>query len=509
MTVQWFYSIGNEQSGPVTEIELKRLLQTGKVNRNSLVWKEGMAAWTPAGQVPGLVAGPPPLPSAPPPLHATPPAPRLRHTLRFESQVPKPVLAKPAAPPPIVVEPVVTSAPASEKPKPKPTRPALKVNDAVIAPFVLIGAIGLAVLSGLAGSPVGSLVFLFVALVCGVAFWVRVSIFLFNAWSVLAWKHQSIKPGLAAASPWIPVANLALIFKAVHGLSVKSNEALKEKGQTSAAPEPLGIAVGVAFVLMLLLPLALPNPGALLYFSTAVVALSAYWLIQQCRVTNILIGHEDAPSPSLGLRVGVLSSGVLSLLLAMSIGISSLDGLEVSGQPGLVGRQNIFGGSYQNPELQEMVRQEAMRNRLFSEQLRNIRNAYSGGRIQWTYPPQTSEEIRLRQLIEAETRRNAEFLVQLQQVSDAYQPGPSTPGLNHAPQPSQGGSNQPIVQCKTCNGTRDIGMCFICKGTGLNNNTISANHMAKRPNNILTRVRPECEACKGTGILPCPTCVKR
>lgn len=443
MASAWFYSNGSEQYGPVTDEELKALVKDGKLTRERLVWKEGMPAWTPAGQVPGLFVTPPLLhdTAAPPPLpKSAPMATQARRSFRFEVDPPQAGTVTPVAMPPaltgpqaqmnrrsqesapITVEPVVTSAPASEKPKPKPTRPALKVNDAVIAPFVLIGAIGLAVLSGLAGSPVGYLIFLFVALVCGVAFWVRVSIFLFNAWSALAWKHQSIKPGLAAASPWIPVANLALIFKAVHGLSIKSNEALKEKGLKSAAPEPLGIAVGVAFVLMLLLPLALPNPGALLYFTTAVVALTTQWLVRQCQATNILIGHEDAPSPSLGVRIAVLSSGAVSLVLALFVGASSLSGPKGFSGPGTSSRQNLFGAFNQSTDLQEMIQQEAMRNQIFAEQLRNIRYAYSGGRIQWSYPAQTQEEARLRKLIEDEARRNADFLNQLHQIRDAYQP---------------------------------------------------------------------------------------
>jgi len=45
---------------------LKQYVQAGQLNRDTLVWKQGMANWTAAGQVPELsslfAATPPPLP---------------------------------------------------------------------------------------------------------------------------------------------------------------------------------------------------------------------------------------------------------------------------------------------------------------------------------------------------------------------------------------------------------------------------------------------------------------
>ncbi|MBE7464254.1 MAG: DUF4339 domain-containing protein [Planctomycetes bacterium] len=64
MASPWFYSNGSEQYGPVSDEELKALVKNGILTRESLVWKEGMPAWTQVGQVPGLIVGPPPLPGA-------------------------------------------------------------------------------------------------------------------------------------------------------------------------------------------------------------------------------------------------------------------------------------------------------------------------------------------------------------------------------------------------------------------------------------------------------------
>ena len=73
MTAEWHYARGKEKVGPVTAAQLKQLVRSGELTRNDMVWKEGMAKWTPAGQVKGLFddapspvrnAAPPPLPEA-------------------------------------------------------------------------------------------------------------------------------------------------------------------------------------------------------------------------------------------------------------------------------------------------------------------------------------------------------------------------------------------------------------------------------------------------------------
>ncbi|UJP40659.1 SPFH domain-containing protein [Cellulomonas palmilytica] len=61
----WYYAAGSQQAGPVTPEALAQQVAAGQVGRDTLVWKQGMAAWTAAGQVPqlaGLFTAPPPLP---------------------------------------------------------------------------------------------------------------------------------------------------------------------------------------------------------------------------------------------------------------------------------------------------------------------------------------------------------------------------------------------------------------------------------------------------------------
>ncbi|MDO5684437.1 MAG: SPFH domain-containing protein [Propionibacteriaceae bacterium] len=69
---------GGQAAGPFTVQQLQQGVGSGHLTASTLVWAQGMAGWTPAGQVPGLAmlfAEPPPLPTTPPPLSDTPPPP--------------------------------------------------------------------------------------------------------------------------------------------------------------------------------------------------------------------------------------------------------------------------------------------------------------------------------------------------------------------------------------------------------------------------------------------------
>lgn len=49
---QYYMVVDNAQAGPFTEEELVKLIQNDLLRQDTLVWKTGMAAWTPAAQVP-------------------------------------------------------------------------------------------------------------------------------------------------------------------------------------------------------------------------------------------------------------------------------------------------------------------------------------------------------------------------------------------------------------------------------------------------------------------------
>mgnify|MGYP000408298758 CR=1 FL=1 len=48
---QWYYSEANEQRGPVSEAELKQLLESRVIPPASLVWSENMSGWVAANSL--------------------------------------------------------------------------------------------------------------------------------------------------------------------------------------------------------------------------------------------------------------------------------------------------------------------------------------------------------------------------------------------------------------------------------------------------------------------------
>jgi hypothetical protein len=73
----WYYSANNAQMGPISASELRKLALNGTLKPTDLVWKDGMAEWTPAQSIKGLFAPPPataPKPVAERPTPASGPA---------------------------------------------------------------------------------------------------------------------------------------------------------------------------------------------------------------------------------------------------------------------------------------------------------------------------------------------------------------------------------------------------------------------------------------------------
>jgi membrane protease subunit (stomatin/prohibitin family) len=63
---QFYIAVNGQQTGPFAEQALAQMLQNGQITKDTMVWKNGMAAWTVAGQVPEVAKlftqAPPPLP---------------------------------------------------------------------------------------------------------------------------------------------------------------------------------------------------------------------------------------------------------------------------------------------------------------------------------------------------------------------------------------------------------------------------------------------------------------
>jgi hypothetical protein len=89
--MEWRFVIHNQASEPYDEAAIRNLIDLKLVNAGTLAWREGLANWTPAGQIPELAAllptpeaaapaGIPPIPAAaaaaaPPPPAGVPPPP--------------------------------------------------------------------------------------------------------------------------------------------------------------------------------------------------------------------------------------------------------------------------------------------------------------------------------------------------------------------------------------------------------------------------------------------------
>jgi uncharacterized RDD family membrane protein YckC len=57
--MSWYYAEAGQQVGPIDDTQLEQLVQSGKVQSETLIWREGMANWQPYNQVrpPGQGAG--------------------------------------------------------------------------------------------------------------------------------------------------------------------------------------------------------------------------------------------------------------------------------------------------------------------------------------------------------------------------------------------------------------------------------------------------------------------
>jgi hypothetical protein len=64
--VSYFVAIGGQQSGPFDQNILKQMAVKGEINKDTMVWKQGMSQWAAASAQPDLVSifdtVPPPLP---------------------------------------------------------------------------------------------------------------------------------------------------------------------------------------------------------------------------------------------------------------------------------------------------------------------------------------------------------------------------------------------------------------------------------------------------------------
>ncbi|MGE0702036.1 MAG: DUF4339 domain-containing protein, partial [Hyphomicrobiaceae bacterium] len=70
--IEWYLARDGQQHGPVTDAELRKIIELGYLKPSDLVWRQGMAEWGLAEQVLDLKAASPPPPSPPAPEPVAP-----------------------------------------------------------------------------------------------------------------------------------------------------------------------------------------------------------------------------------------------------------------------------------------------------------------------------------------------------------------------------------------------------------------------------------------------------
>lgn len=313
MSTEWFYSTNGAQNGPVPIENMKRLIQSGSIKRETLVWNETMASWTPAGQVRELFAAPPPLPSnqparpAPPPLPPppiTPPkAPARRSTrLAFEDAAPAAPGGQPKAPTQ-QEEPKSTTPPA---PAPLPSGGPVQESAPSSSPRASTGPLPpspLWVLVGLLSCIVGamlSLVFPIAGVLGLIAAAAVVGWFVHRSWATLPAAHRSIQPRNAVLLTLIPVVNVYGIWRAVRGLTIETHRAVLKKRPMTACSTLATYGPWLCVTAYLAGPFIAVFAGGTApivkflwaaIFAIAILSLPiafGYWALEQARLAHIL-----------------------------------------------------------------------------------------------------------------------------------------------------------------------------------------------------------------------------
>lgn len=130
MSGQWHYVRNGQSVGPVSHEELRSLLASGALDRTTQVWTEGMAAWTPAASIQGLIPIPAPAPAPAPLLPPQPTAPPQ------PAPVPVQAVVQPEPTPQPIAQPVVQPEPTPQPIVQPAAQPQPKVVLAPVVPAV-------------------------------------------------------------------------------------------------------------------------------------------------------------------------------------------------------------------------------------------------------------------------------------------------------------------------------------------------------------------------------------
>jgi hypothetical protein len=208
----WFYALRNQQQGPVNEDVLKTLLQDRAIDDSTLVWKEGMAQWTPLAltELVKFIPTPTSMPTATPVVPAASAYPQ-QPTAPGYYQLYNAQLMKPAA---IRIK---------------------ELNDLFTAWWILLlcGAVTAFIFIGIP------------ALIAGV---VLQYIMIYRFWETIQSIRPRTTPGKAVGFLFIPFFGIYWIWDAFHGLSKDMNTYMNVN---NVPGERLNEGLSLAFCILL------------------------------------------------------------------------------------------------------------------------------------------------------------------------------------------------------------------------------------------------------------------
>lgn len=310
---EWYYSKDAKRKGPVDRAALKKLLESGYVSRDDLVWKQGMAEWVKAGEVKELSVGPPPLPNTEPQVVKCEPDDGKVDTGRSsgtnarrrafepaagsaggESEPPAPGNIPGSTERPVPPDVPKTSSPDQTAPSGSPSQNAalpfahardldvpspntvLASSCLVLLPLAVMAvAYPLSALSPVLGKwmTMGSMILGSPALIL---FCVFSAIYIYRAWAFVPEQQRSSSPGMMVGLLFLPLVNLVWSFLAVPGLSATTNRLLRSHPSAPPAPKGLGVAFCLTF------------PFAFIWSPTPAILFFGLWAVSQTKALRAL-----------------------------------------------------------------------------------------------------------------------------------------------------------------------------------------------------------------------------
>lgn len=241
--MHWFYESGGSQQGPYSQEEIRRVILSGGIARETLVWKGDMPGWLPAGQTelaayfPGVAQAPkaPPAPARVKPSKL--PTPSGLKTLWLW------VVIADCAPYGLVLLRTALGIPSCGDPD---SRLSAVVNTVlVLSPVVVF---------------MGAL-----ALNC---------VLLYKLWRTIQDGQARTSPGNAVSFCFYPFFNLYWFFQAIWGLSKDMNSYADQRGiPAPRINEGLGLIISVLMCALLVLHLAPQLGMGSLYAGLSLVTL--------------------------------------------------------------------------------------------------------------------------------------------------------------------------------------------------------------------------------------------